>query len=377
MKKTIPHLSKPRQSNILIAEDSQINQLLLCNIIAVLGHTSVVVDNGLEAIAYCKKQLPDLILLDMIMPGLTGIDVLKELKREGFLERVPVIVISGIDDTEDIAACIRLGANDYLVKPFNNTLLKARIESCLERKHFREREEEYYKFVEEFNDVLEQRVNQQVKEITQSHLSTIFAMSKLAESRDSDTGTHLENMREFCRILCMEMSKSHKYKFAITHSFIEDMYIACPLHDLGKVAIPDAILQKPGKLDEREWDIMKQHTLIGANTLREVHEEHPTNSFIRMGIEIAESHHEKWNGEGYPCGLKAEEIPLSGRILSVIDVYDALTSKRCYKKAYSHEISTQIILDGSETHFDPDIIQAFEKVASQFRDIKSHHSTIG
>jgi putative two-component system response regulator len=372
MKSTTTITSK-RASTILIAEDSRLNQELLKNIVATLGHSPILVDNGASVLEYCKIQLPDLILLDMLMPRMNGREVLIQLRTNGFLDRVPVIVVSSIDNTENIAACIRMGAKDYMVKPFNQTLLQARIEACLERKHYHEREEQYYRLVEDFNEVLEKRVQEQVLDITQSHLATIFAMSKLAESRDSDTGAHLERMREYSRALCLELRPKKKFRYLITDKFIEDIFIASPLHDLGKVAIPDSILQKNGKLDPEEWRIMKQHTTIGADTLQEVFEKHPSNNFLRLGIEIAENHHEKWDGSGYPHGRVGEDIPLPGRILALADVYDALTSKRCYKEAFSHEKSRQIILDSKGSHFDLDVVDAFLQIEDQFVQIKDRY----
>jgi putative two-component system response regulator len=361
------------KSTILVAEDDPVNQKLLENTITKLGHYPILVANGQAALDYCVNQLPDLFILDMILPQMNGMEVLKQLRVLGLLERVSVIVISSLDQTKYIAACIRLGAKDYMVKPYDRMLLTARIQACLERKQFHEREKQYYALLEDFNASLERRVQRQVKEITQSHLAAIFAMSKLAESRDADTGDHLERMREYCVVLCKELGKSAKYQAPIDESFINDMYIASPLHDIGKVAIPDAILQKPGKLTDAEWAIMKNHTLIGADTLRKVHKNHPNNNFIRLGIEIAENHHEKWDGSGYPHGQKGEEIPLSARILAVADVYDALTSARCYKPAFSHTDSARTIFEQRGAHFDPDIVDAFHLCGDQFLKIKKQY----
>lgn len=372
MKSKSTLLSK-KVATILIAEDSKLNQELLRSIVVSLGQTPVLVDDGQSVLDYCKDQLPDLILLDMVMPRMNGREVLNQLKTDGLLDHIPVIVISSIDNTENIAACIRLGAKDYMVKPFNQTLLQARIQACLERKQYHEREEQYYRLVEDFNVVLEKRVQEVVHDITQSHLATIFAMSKLAESRDIDTGAHLERMREYSKVLCSNLRNKKHFHYLITDQYLEDIYIASPLHDLGKVAIPDSILQKPGKFTEDEWRIMKQHTTIGADTLQEVYEKHPNNNFIRLGIEIAENHHEKWDGTGYPNGRKREDIPLSGRILALADVYDALTSKRCYKDAFTHEESKRIILNSDGTHFDPDIVGAFLKTEDLFCQIKDRY----
>jgi len=362
-----------KTSTILIAEDDLGNQKLLDTVIRKFGYIPVLVDTGQSVLDYCNRELPDLILLDLFLSHPNGLDILKQLRILGILNRVPVIVISSLNQPKYIAACIRLGARDYMVKPLNRLLLKARIEASLERKQLREREEQYYRMIEDFSEVLEHRVQRQIQEITQSHLATIFAMSKLAESRDNETGAHLERIRDYCSVLCQELFEMGEFTEEINDSFIDDIFIASPLHDIGKVAIPDAILQKPDKLTAEEFDVMKTHPIVGANTLREVHKSHPNNTFIRLGIEIAENHHERWDGSGYPHGRGGEEIPLSGRIIAVADVYDALTSKRCYKTAYSHEESVQIINDSCGHHFDPIICRAFYRCENLFHQIKNKY----
>src|SRR5262249_10898107 len=202
----------------------------------------------------------------------------------------PAILTPAAEDMATIVRCIQAGAEDYLPKPFNPTLLKARVTATLEKKRLRDQEQEYQRQIEEYNQHLEERVAEQVREISSAQLAAIFALSKLAESRDPETGEHLERMREYCRILAEELARRDGYAAVITGRFVEDLYAAAPLHDIGKVGIPDYILQKPGSLTEHEKRIMQGHTLIGAATLRAVDERHPGNGFIRLGIEIAESH---------------------------------------------------------------------------------------
>jgi putative two-component system response regulator len=224
-----------------------------------------------------------------------------------------------------------------------------------------------------YNQELEQKVAMQVKEITSAQMAMIFATSKLAESKDPETGAHLERLRIFCKVICEYLATTNSYNGLVTPEYTECMYAASALHDIGKVGIPDSVLLKPGKLTEHEWEIMRSHTIIGANTLRAVIQKHPGNAFIRIGIEIAESHHEKWDGSGYPYGLKREEIPLSARILALADVYDALTSVRCYKAAFSHEQSRAIIVEGADKHFDPRIVEAFLNCEEQFIRVKKEY----
>ena len=199
----------------------------------------------------------------------------------------------------------------------------------------------------------------------------IFSLAKLAESRDQETGKHLERMREYSRALAMELMRWEKFEKTIDAQFVELIYLTSPLHDVGKVGIPDAVLLKPGKLTPEEFDVMKRHTLIGGETLLASAEAHPEASFLKMALDIALKHHEKWDGSGYPFGLKGEEIPLSARIVALADVYDALTTKRVYKPAFAHEAATDIIRQTSGKHFDPDLVEAFFNIENQIRDIQA------
>jgi putative two-component system response regulator len=220
---------------------------------------------------------------------------------------------------------------------------------------------------------LELKIEEQIRQIAESQFSTIFATCKLAESKDPETGAHLERIRMYCRTLAMELAKTGQHQGVIDDGYIDCIYTASPLHDIGKVGVPDHILSKPGKLTKEEFYIMQTHTSIGGDTLRAIDEKHPGTDFILMGIEIAENHHEKWDGSGYPQGKKAEQIPLSARILAVADVYDALTSTRCYKSAFSHEQSKKIIEEGKGNHFDPDIVEAFLSSEQAFIDIGNRY----
>ena len=362
------------QAMILIVDDQEANRLVLRGQMTALGHSSILADNGLSALAQIKGHSPDLVLLDIMMPEMDGYQVLEHMRADAVMCHIPVLVISAVDDMDSVLKCIRQGADDYLVKPFNPVLLKARIGACLEKKRLRDREEDYRRKIEDYSLNLAQRVQEQVREISSAQLSTIFSMSKLAESRDPETGEHLERMREYSNILSKKLSSLPEYTKLIDETFIENAYASSPLHDIGKVGIPDHILQKPGKLTDEEFAVMKKHTVIGAETLRAVHEQHPSNDFVRIGIEIAESHHEKWNGTGYPHGLAGEDIPLVGRILALADVYDALTSKRCYKEAFTHEKSRGIIIADREKHFDPDVVDAFLSSEEEFIAVRKRYA---
>ncbi|MGD8591195.1 MAG: response regulator [Gammaproteobacteria bacterium] len=360
-------------SSLLVVDDNEMNRDMLVRRLKPLGYQVDTACDGGQALDMLQKGRYDLVLLDIMMPVMDGFEVLQQMKLQQRLKSVPVIMITALDDTSSAARCIDMGAEDYLTKPFDPTLLKARISSCLERKRLHDQESLYRNKIEEYNNQLQERVRQQVQEISQAQLGAIFAMSKLAESRDPETGEHLERMREYCKVLSQQLSSLPKYEIIIDSTFISDIYAASPLHDIGKVGIDDSVLLKAGKLTDQEWKVMKLHPVIGAETLREVDKQHPGNSLIRMGIDIAASHHEKWDGSGYPYGLQGTEIPLVARILALGDVYDALTSKRCYKEAFTHDKSRQIVIESGGNHFDPEVVDAFLQTEEEFKRIREFY----
>lgn len=346
---------KPR---ILVIDDEPQNIHLLLETLgpdyAVAAATSG--ERGLH-LARSEEARPDLILLDVLMPELNGYEVFERLRDDVRTKEIPVIFITALSEGHSEARGLTLGAVDYIAKPFEPGLVKLRIRNQLELKKYR--------------DKLESMVQEQVEEINSSHIAAIFAMSKLAESRDTDTGQHLERTQNYCRILAEQLLLRSVYANAIDEAFITSIYQASPLHDIGKVGIPDAILCKPGKLTPDEFEIMKTHALLGAETLQSVVDRFPSNEFLTMGLDIARWHHEKWDGNGYPDGIAGEQIPLAARIMAVADVYDALSSKRCYKQAIDHESCRDIICDGSGSHFDPALVEAFIAAEEQFVRIAS------
>jgi putative two-component system response regulator len=363
-------MNTAKSGAILVVDDIATNRDLLMRRLQPLGFEMVGAGNGKEALELLTQQAFDLVLLDVMMPIMDGFELLERIKRSSATRHIPVVMITAMDDVESAARCIEMGAEDYLAKPFNPVLLRARVEACLERKRLHDQEARYRSQIEQYNDELENRVRRQVYELSEAQLAAIFAMSKLAESRDPETGEHLERMREYCRVLSEQLSRLPKYQAVIDRTFIDNIYAASPLHDIGKVGVDDSVLLKPGTLSEEDWRQMRRHPLIGAATLREVDRQHPGNAFIRSGIDIAEYHHEKWDGSGYPYGAKGESIPLMARILALGDVYDALTSRRCYKQAFGHEKSRAIILEGKGRHFDPDVVQAFLDTEQEFQRIR-------
>lgn len=358
------------RATILVVDDNDMNRDMLMRRLTKENYKVILAVDGKCALEELQSKDIDLVLLDIMMPVMDGYEVLERIKENENTMHIPVIMITAVDDLESTIKCIELGAEDYLPKPFNPILLRARIGASLEKKRLSDIEHKYREHVEERNIVLSERVKVQVKEIAQTQLGAIFAMSKLAESRDPETGEHLDRMREYCRVLASCMQSMPRYSKLIDTDFIDNIYAASPLHDIGKVGVPDAVLTKPGSLDESEWVIMKTHPIVGAETLREVDRNHPGNAFVKTGIEIAEAHHEKWNGTGYPFGLAGEKIPLVARILALGDVYDALTSRRCYKEAFSPEKSRNIIIKDRDIHFDPDVVDAFLASEDEFSRIR-------
>lgn len=229
--------------------------------------------------------------------------------------------------------------------------------------------------LENYNKHLQQMVKQKVDELTQAQMATIFALVKLSESRDDDTGVHIERTASFCRLLAEKARAHPAYSGQIDDEFLDSIYKASPLHDIGKVGIADAILLKPAKLTPEEFEVMKTHVEIGYQTLLRISQRFTGNSFLKMGLEITRCHHEKWDGSGYQRGLKGEEIPLSARIMAVSDVYDALRSRRVYKDAYSHEKSLAILASSSGSHFDPTLIELFSASDAEFAALYDRLST--
>jgi len=306
--------------------------------------------NGEKALNLLTSSvdLPDLILLDVKMPGMDGYEVCNRLKKDKRLKNIPVIFLSALTDTKDKIKGFKNGGVDYIQKPFEITEVQARVNTHINL-------HELHIKLEQHNKQLNQLVEQKVKEISESQMATIYALAKLAESRDDETGEHLNRVKIICRLIAEKLSL-HK---DISIDFINTIEKASSLHDIGKVGVRDAILLKPGKLTPKEFEEIKLHTTIGANTLREVYQNYPNNYFIAIGIEVAQSHHEKWDGSGYPNGLKGEEIPLSARIMALADVYDALLSKRVYKDSFPLEKTRKIILNGRGKHFEPIIVDVF------------------
>lgn len=350
-----------RSHRILIVDDSEVNRLILQDQILTLGHTPLLAENGLVALEKIAEHQPDLILLDIMMPKMNGYQVLERLKSDEILCHIPVIMVSANDEIESAANCIEQGAADYLVKPFNPLLLKARVKAALANKLMHDQQVEHRKTIWEYNQKLELRVLERTRNLEETRLEVIQRLGRAAEYRDNETGQHVQRMSLFCARLGKELGMAEKE--------CQLLQLASPMHDIGKIGIPDGILLKPGPLTVGERKIMETHTTIGGEILGG-----GKSKLIKMAETIALTHQEKWDGTGYPKGLKKEEIPLVGRITAICDVFDALSSKRPYKAAYPIEEAMEYIISQSGKHFDPQLVKMFQQVLPDLKEIKDKFS---
>lgn len=365
---------KEAKLTVLIVDDTQQVRTVIRRFLTAENLEVMEADSGEMMDRVLEIKIPDIIILDIMLPKEDGLSILRRLKQNEATMEIPVIMVSGLGEVEIVAQALEDGATDYMTKPICSKRLKARMKNCRDTIRLRQLEREQKLQLEERNSFLKRRVERQMENLKHSHKGTIFALSKLAESRDPETGEHLERLQEYCRAICHGLKDAGHYTNTLSEQFIENLAAASPLHDVGKVGIPDSVLLKPGRLTKEEFDIMKTHAQLGADCLMAASEHCGNNPLIEMGIEIAQFHHEKWDGSGYPTGLSGECIPLSARILALGDVYDALTSKRVYKDAFSHEKSRDIIVEGRGQHFDPKVVDAFLAVEDQFRKIRQTFS---
>ncbi|MBW3596963.1 MAG: response regulator [Planctomycetes bacterium] len=325
---------------ILVVEDDPVCTEMLDYFLRQSGYDVTLAANGREAFDLLRDGDFRVVISDWEMPEMSGLELCRRIRNRQFSEYVYVILLTCREGRGDMVAGLNAGADDFLTKPFQPDELNLRVGAA----------ERIVKL--ESRDLL------------------IFSLAKLAESRDPETGAHLERMREYCRILGDQLSKTPEFRDRVDADFVRTLYQTSPLHDIGKVGVPDAILLKPGRLAPEEFEIMKQHAAIGGRTLDAALQAHPRAEYLRLARDIAWSHHERYDGKGYPRGLAGDEIPLAGRIVAVADVYDALTTRRVYKPAFSHEKAKAIILDGRGTQFDPSIIDAFLAREDDFITVK-------
>lgn len=331
--------------HILIVDDNKIAVTDLQAALLDSGHEVETARNGKDAMAVLRKASCNLVITDWEMPEMNGIQLCQAIRQEGFPGYIYIILLSAHGSPDERVQGLSAGADDFIAKPFNPAELLARV------------------------GIAERILSLETRDIA------IFAMAKLAESRDPETGAHLERVRTYSRLLAQHLATVEKFREQVDAEFIRLIYMTSPLHDIGKVGVPDSVLLKSGRLDDHEFEIMKTHVMIGAETLDSTLRTFPGAKFLQMARDIAGTHHERWDGKGYPAGLAGEQIPLCGRIVALADVYDALTSKRVYKSAFSHHIARSIIVKEAGAQFDADVVDAFIHtevrfiaVATQFAD---------
>lgn len=355
---------------ILVVDDTPDNITLLCGL---LGdqYKNKVATNGQKAlqIAFVEPH-PDLILLDIMMPGMDGYEVCRQLQANPATSTIPVIFLTAKSQDEDETRGFELGAVDYITKPITPAILMARVQTHLALKQARS-------FLQEQNDILEDQVRERTKQLEGLQDALIISMASLAETRDNETGHHIRRTQHYILELAKELSIHPKFSEQLTPKNIDLIYKTAPLHDIGKVGVPDRILLKPGRLSPEEFEEMKRHTIYGRDTLDAAEKTLGTQeNFLKTARDIAYFHHEKWDGTGYPEGIAGEEIPVCARLMAIVDVYDALISRRPYKEPMTHEQAYAIITDGLGTHFDPEAVQAFCDIKDKVAQIALKYADI-
>jgi putative two-component system response regulator len=331
---------------ILIVDDSTIALTVLRSALEQFGHEVVPASNGIEALAELRSSACRLVISDWEMPEMDGLQLCRAIRAEDILGYVYVILLTGRNLHEEKLEGLRAGADDFICKPFDPSELLVRTQ------------------------IAERILSLETRDVA------IFAMARLAESRDPETGAHLERVRGYSQLLAQHLAGVEKFRGVINTDYIRLIYLTSPLHDIGKVGIPDCVLLKPGRLNDGEFEIMKTHAALGAQTLDAALRQFPNVKFLQMGRDIAMSHHERFDGTGYPQGLAGEAIPLCARIVALADVYDALTSKRVYKEAFTHHITRSMIIEQAGAQFDPDVVDAFVKNEAKFLAIRAHFAEV-
>ncbi|RJG47622.1 response regulator [Motilimonas pumila] len=334
------------KSTILVVDDTAQNIDVLSGILKKKYKVKAAL-SGEKALKIAQTSPPDMILLDIMMPNMDGYEVCRKLKQDPLTASIPVIFVTAKNETDDESKGLALGAVDFMSKPVRPAIVEARVATHLA--------------LYDQNKHLENTVKRRTEELEQTQFEIIKRLGRAAEYKDNETGLHVIRMSHYAKLIAEQL--------ALDPTWVDLVFKASPMHDIGKIGIPDSILQKPGKLTEEEWHTMRKHTHFGATILGE-----HSSALMRLASEIALSHHEKWDGSGYPYGLAGTDIPLSGRVVAVADVFDALTSVRPYKEAWPMERAIAFINENSGSHFDPEIVTAFIAVLPQVEVIKQQYA---
>ncbi|MNB89879.1 two-component system response regulator [Pseudomonas sp. ACN5] len=350
-------------ATVLVVDDTPDNLMLMADLLKDRYRVKAA-NSGETALRVLQNNpLPDLILLDIMMPGLSGHDVARLLQQDPRTRQIPIIFLTALASMENEIQGLELGAVDYITKPISPPLVLARVQTQLKIKAAAD-------FLRDQNDFLEQEVQRRTREVIAIQDVTIQAMASLAETRDNETGNHIRRTQHYVRLLAELLRDHPRFSQFLNDDSIRQLFRSAPLHDIGKIGIPDHILLKPGRFTPEEFEIMKTHTTLGRDAIQRAEDQLGLSvDFLRMAKEIAYSHQEKWDGSGYPQGLVGEEIPMSARLMAVADVYDALISRRVYKAGMPHDQAVQIIRQGRASHFDPDVCDVFLANAEQFHVI--------
>ncbi len=341
-----------------MADDEPVNLELMDAILSRLGYGVLLASDGDQALSLSLDQMPDLVLLDIVMPGLDGFEVTRKLKENDRTKIIPIVIVSGKSEVRDRVKALEAGADDFLNKPVDPTELQARIRSLLKVKAYNDHMVNYQKALEEEVSKRTLQLKASLDKIKSASLEAIYRLSLAAEYKNKETGDHIRRVSHYAEAIAVKMG--------LNRATIEAILYAAPMHDVGKIGIPDHILLKPGKHDEKEWEIMKQHTTIGARIM-----EGSEHGFIRLASVIALTHHERWDGDGYPRGLKGRKIPLAGRITALADFFDAMTSERPYRSGiHSLEYTVDTIRQNSGSHFDPQVVDCFMQSQDRICQIK-------
>lgn len=359
----------PRESGnrVLIVDDHpQIRRM--CRVaLAAGGLACDEAGTGPDALAMAARRPYDLVVLDVDLPGCTGDEVLRRLRRSPPCPHLKVIMFSGTESGDDLSRLMLDGADDFLIKPFSVVQLRARVKVALGLKAAQDRADRLAGNLLTVNGELEKTLQARDGELLHARSGLVLALARLIEHRSSETGAHLMRLQRYCRVLGEAAATHPAFRPLLDATFVRTLEDCAPLHDIGKAAIPDGVLNKPGRLTPDERRVMESHAAIGADTLRAVADEHPfAVGFLHMAVDVARSHHEKWDGSGYPDGLGGGDIPLAARVLAVGDVYDALRAERVYKAGMTHAAAVGVMLNDSPGHFDPTLLDVFARTADRF-----------
>ncbi len=352
---------------VLVVDDAPANLSLIAAVLRD-DYTVKAVNHGEKALRLANIEPPDLILLDIVMPDLDGYEVCRQLKANPVTHGIPIIFLTSRSDVADEELGLELGAVDYITRPINARILQSRVKAHI-ADTWRARTLRFN------NDYLEFEVTRRTHEVVALQDVTTLALASLAETRDMDTGNHLRRTQHYVLALARQLHTHPRFGDYLTQERMQALFKCAPLHDIGKVGIPDRILLKPGRFDADELAVMKQHPTLGHDAIARAQSNATASSeFLEIAKEVVYSHHEKWDGSGYPQGLAGDAIPISARLMAVADVYDALISRRVYKPGMSHDKAVEIIVQGRGTHFDPDVADAFVALASEFHTIAQRYA---